>query len=302
MKNRFLSMALLCLIPLSLYSMDVEFPLVQAMTHFPFPTSRSPGTGGREFFLELNHSNIYSYDSARFNVNDMGIFGVTVGFRYGLGPNLTLEAAQRVSFITPGVLDPVIVGFHDLFGLKQGGRGEYPENQVLYRLGEAFKYTGSRAALLPLVVGVCARVWHRPGAEATLRLAAGIPLDPLPGFSSDRPFVTAGLTLAFSGGDWRFKLNPRISFFRSPSWAEGIPMRERIAALELGVHYRRWSLDMLLRSSPFEETELANRAWVIRLGFRLLPWLELAIIEEFPPMDTTADVTFSWRVILPVRR
>lgn len=302
MNNRISLMVILCLIPLSLISMDVEFPLIQSMTHFPFTSIRPVDQGHWDYYMELNHSNIYSYDSQRFNVNDMEVFGVTVGVRYGLGPNLTLEAAQRVSFMGPGFLDPVIVGFHDLFGLKQGGRGEYPESQAMYLLGDSFSYSGGRTALLPLVVGISARVWQRPGAAVLLRVSAGIPLDPLPGFSSDRPFLTAGLTLTLSNENWYFHLNPRISLFRSPSWAEGIPMRERITAVEAVLRYRRWSLGMLLRTSPFEDTELANRAWVIRLGFRIFPWLELAIIEEFPPMDTTADVTFSWRVILPVRR
>lgn len=277
---------------------EPEFPLITGMAYFPFSEHRLLPEKKTTLSLALNLSNIYSYDFNRENINDFEMFSGVVSLRYGLTPGITLELHSRWEYIYGGVLDNVIVEFHKLWGLKQGGRFDYPRNEVLYHFDQGFTYTGATSAAKPLVLGAEIKAAKGEHWDVNVRVALGLPLSAKAGFSSSKPFFSLGAILLYEKGALALSWANHGAFFSKPEELEGAAILKRMFHSELRVDYKKGFLGLLYRTSPFKQGELSNGAWQIYLGFRFLKRCEFALVEEFPPMDTTPDVTFYLKIRL----
>ena len=276
----------------SLVALDVEFPLIQSLSYFPYWDNHTLAQGDFSLSLDIYYSNTYVFDNARTIVSDLESSSQVIGFRYGLTDRLTLEAYYRVTFYFGGFLDSVIVGFHDLFGLKVGGRDAFPQDLVQYSFRNYFSYYENQTVSSPLIAGLTANIYEDRNFFLNARVAVGIPLESTPGFSSGRPFLTGGLMMQYNRGDFTVDVSGHASFFKTPDWLLQEEMDNHILTSELRLRYKGIFGGALWRSTPFITGDLSNPAFLAYIGFNITDYLEFSLIEEFPPMDTTSDVTF----------
>jgi hypothetical protein len=281
-------------------AVDVQFPLIQSMSYFPYAEHNTLEKKDLRLTLDIFHSNIYTYDPYHINVQDMEMFSGTLALGYGLSDRLTLEFYFKATHVFGGILDKLIMDFHKVFGLPEGGRNDFPRNMVNYRYKDAFLYDSTVTTASPLVFGVLGNLYSSEKLDINGRVSIGVPLSSKAGFSSNKPFLTAGLVLLYNKGSRKFSMtfSNHMSFFKAPEWLEGEDLRERIFHSELRIDYRRFFGGLMHRSTPFKEDELSNPATIIYVGIKVLKNVEFALIEEFPPMDTTPDVSFQLRVKL----
>lgn len=110
-------------------------PLVQIFG-LPEPESAitlEKGRGEAGFFIDIASSDINEAASRETLLLDGEAYRMTIAARYGVGERF--EAGIDIPFVghNGGVFDSFIEGWHDFFGLPQGGRKEAPHNRLAYR-------------------------------------------------------------------------------------------------------------------------------------------------------------------------
>jgi len=103
---------------------------------------RTPSTlarGEHQVKLGGTWSNIWSNDSSSFDPTN-GEYGLylldyetldaTLAYSYGLSDTFQIEAEYEQRWRFGGTMDALIEEFHDLFGLGQAGRSEWPRNET----------------------------------------------------------------------------------------------------------------------------------------------------------------------------
>jgi hypothetical protein len=281
-------------------AVDVEFPLIQSMGYFPYQYHDILEPKAVRMTLDVYHSNIYTFDFFKSNINDMELSSGAFGFEYGLSRRVTLEFYVRAAVAWGGVMDKLIMDFHDLFNMSQGGREEFPRNQVLYTYKDAFSYGESSLNLSPLVLGARMRLFESGRFRFNGRLSVGVPLSSKPGFSGGKPFFSGGVMVLYSGKNEKLAASwaTHLSFYGLPKWLEGEDVKTVIWHSEVRLDYKWLFGGVLVRGTPFKFDELSNAAWQVYAGVKFLKVFELALVEEMPPMDTTPDVTFLLRIKL----
>lgn len=285
----------------TLHAVDVEFPLIQSMNYFPYPDHDTLLKNRWRLSLNLSYSNIYMFDHERTTVNDMETLSTTLALEYGLTDRITLEFYYRVMFAFGGVMDGLIVNFHDLFGLSEGGRNEYPRNVVNYRYKDAFFYESGTTGQSPLVFGLLGNIYQRRNFNLNGRIALGLPISSKPGFSSNKPFITMGLILLYQRKNFSIVFSNHVSLFKNPNWLAAEDLKRRVFHSEIRVNYKRVFGGFLYKSTPFRMGDLSNGAYQVYIGYKIWKYFELSIVEEFPPMDTTPDVSFNLKIKLGPR-
>ena len=80
-------------------------------------------------------------------------------------------------------------------------------------------------------------------------------------------------------------------------------LKKNLFLSEIRVNFKNLFGGLLYRSTPFRRGDLSNGAYQVYIGFRFLKRFEFSLVEEFPPMDTTPDVTFNLKIqLLKVRQ
>jgi len=291
---------LLCLLTAGpgLYAVDVEFPLIQSIAYFPYSEHHTLGKGDFSLSLDMFYSNVYMYDFQRTTINDMETWSTILGFRYGISNRVTLELYYRTMVVYGGVMDKLIIDFHKLFGMTEGGRNDYPRNRVNYRYKDIFSYDKSLFTQAPLVLGMVGNLYRAGNFSINGRAAVGIPVAPKPGFSSSKPFYTAGVIFSYQkkNGKLSIDFSNHISFFTKPTWLFKEDLRGNIFLSDLRVNYRKVFGGLGYRGTPFKTGDLSNNAYLIYIGFKFLKHFEFSMVEEFPPVDTTPDVSFNLKI------
>ncbi|MCP5047809.1 MAG: DUF3187 family protein [bacterium] len=284
----------------TLPGMDVEFPLLQSMSYFPYAHHNTLDKKEFRLTLDMYYSNIYVFDFERTTINDMEMLSTTLGFRYGLSKRLTAELYYRVASVLGGGLDKLIIDFHDLFNLSEGGRGDFPRNRVNYSFKDAFSYSAGTTGQSPLILGLLGHIYENGHFRLNGRLSFGLPLSSKPGFSSNKPFATAGIILLYENKTKRLAASwaTHLSLFSTPKWLETEDLKKQMIHSEIRVDYKHLFAGVLMRGTPFREADLSNPAYQVYLGIRIGKRFEFSFIEEFPPMDTMPDVSFNLRIRL----
>jgi hypothetical protein len=298
--NKFIILLLFMALSFNLYAVDVEFPLIQSMTYFPYTNHQALDKRNFSFALNMFYSNIYMYDVQRTTINDMETWNNIVEFRYGFSNRVTVEVYYKTLVVYGGIMDKLIIDFHRLFGMIEGGRKDYPRNHVNYHYKDAFTYDKSLFVQAPLVLGVLVNLYRSGRFSINGRAAIGIPLAPKPGFSSSKPFYTTGIIFSYQKPDGTFSLEfaNHITFFKNPTWLAQEEIRNYIILSDLRVNYKKIFGGLGYRSTPFKTGDLSNSAYFIYIGFKFLKHFEFSLVEEFPPVDTTPDVSFNLRIQL----
>jgi len=295
MKPKFLrsiaALWLLCGLP-ALSFADVEFPLVQALCYLPFGEEGPLEKNRISLTIQLNYSNVYSLDFEGIGVNDMEIPSLELALRTGVTDSLTLELHTRIFSLTGGFLDPAIEGFHNLFGLPNARRDRYERNGIHYFYHDRFHYTDGVSGAGPLVLSACRRLTRSDHQTWAARIFVGIPLFDRPGLTSDRLFWGLGLTAENKWRDLVLSYSGAVTRIYSPDWLQEESLRSILYFFRAQVSYHRALIGGVLKTSPYQTGYFSTPALQLYAGYRLSDRLELGIIEDLPPLDTTPDIGF----------
>lgn len=285
----------------TLNAVDVEFPLIQSMSYFPYSDHDMLLKNHWRVSLNMYYSNIYMFDYERTTINDMETLSTSLALGYGLSNRITLEFYYRVMFAFGGLMDGLIVEFHDLFGLAEGGRNQYPRNKVNYLYKDAFSYDSGTIGQSPLILGVLSNLYQKNNFNLNGRIALGLPISSKPGFSSNKPFITMGLILLYRRKNFFIDFSNHVSLFKTPKWLAAEDLKKLVFHSEIRISYNRVFGGFLYKSTPFRIADLSNGAYQVYIGYKIWKYFELSLVEEFPPMDTTPDVSFNLKIKLGLR-
>jgi len=281
-----------------LAAMDFEVPAVQAMAYFPFQDHRQLGKSNWSLSLDSYYSNIYMFNPDHSVIQDMEQFSSVAAVRWGLGAACTVEGYFRLARIQGGVLDKLIEDFHRLSWWPVSGRDQFPRNRVHYRYLDAFDYQRAQWFASHLQLAALVRFWQTGPWQVSGRCGLGVPLSGRAGLSSDKPFYFLGGIGRFAGNQWRVQLGGHAAFFGNPGWLAGAALKKHIWHGELRIDRRGLFGGAQYRTSPFRTTNLRHSAFQLFLGVKLFRRLEIALLEELPPMVTTPDVSLNVRIRL----
>lgn len=282
----------------NLFPADVEFPLLQAISYFPYQGHHTLEKHRLQLSLDLYYSSVYMYDPGRTTVNDMETLNTTITARYGLSHWLTLEVYFRFLFAFDGILDGFVMDFHKFFGMSGGGRHDFPRDRLHYAYKEAFLYRDGSETSASSLAALLGNLYSSKYFQVNGRLGMGIPLSTKPGFSSGKPFGTAGIIFLYRKGSLALSFANHLSFFSTPTWLEDEELGHTMFHSTIRVDYKRLFLGFLFRSTPFKSGDLSHPAYQVYIGFRFWKNFEFSLVEEFPPVDTTPDFTFNLRIPL----
>ncbi len=271
---------------------NIEFPLVQAMSYFPYSQNRVLEQSEVSVGLSLYYSNVYTFDLLGRTFNDFETSSLLLDVRYGITDGITLEFYGKVSSIFGGELDQFIENFHESFNLPDNYRYAFPRDSVVYYHKDNFFHTQKRNFVSPLILGALFRFYENDTFSLKSRLALGIPLAELPGFVSDQPFLSAGLLMGVRSGNVSLETSGYISFFKTPNWLDTESIDTRIFYSDTRLTLGRFISGFIFRTSPFREGDAAHDAYQVYAGYRIGKGIELLIIEDFAPFDTTPDISF----------
>lgn len=278
------------------YPVEIEFPLLQSMSYFPYGSNslldKGEFSGTADFYL----SNVYMFNHYQTTLNDFETFSATIGVRYGLRKDITLELYYRHSAIFPGILDKFIDDFHQTFKLPDNNRAEFPRFSVHYWFNDYFYYAGSQNAASPLILAFLKEFYQGSHFSLKTRVALGLPLSKKPGFSSDKPFLSAGVIVGYSKGKFSLEASNYMSFFKQPSWLIDEDIRSSLFFSNLEANLGRFILGFNFRSSIFKKDDIAHNGYQGYIGYKITRYLEFVIIEDFVPLDTTPDISFNIRI------
>lgn len=294
-KIRPLFLICLLLIPLQLKAMDVPFPLIRSMAHFPFLEHGIQPAGTYSLAMQNSYTNIYVFDYDFNFVNDMESWDLGLVLRWGLKP-LTLELHLNFITIQGGIFDAFIENFHESFGYPVAGRDVFPRNQVNFRYRDHFFHHNPRAAFLPLVVSAQRKLFSNENVFITGRAFLGLPLVRQPGLSTDRNFAGIGLTAGWHSGRWSLSGGHYLAWIKAPSWLGEEGIKTQVFLLDWRISYGRFNCGLILKTSPLRHFEMANLATMVTISWRIGRNIEIGIIEDLPPYDTTPDMGFFLRI------
>ncbi|MCK4765571.1 MAG: DUF3187 family protein [Candidatus Aminicenantes bacterium] len=282
----------------SLSGGDVEFPLVQSMSYFPYFDNRPLQKNSFSLSADMNYSNIFMFDSKKTTVNDMELFSNILAIRYGLLDSLTLELYYRASYVHGGSFDNFVMSFHEKYSMPVAGRDEYPLDSVHYSLKDYFSYNEKTVAPSSLLLAAAVDIYRSKNINLKGRAGFGLPLLTKPGFSSDKPFANAGLVFFARKGIFALDLSAYLSFYKAPEWLEDEEIKSNIFTYQLEGTVYRFFMGYRYRSTPFTEGDLAHHGYQLYVGWRIGKLLEIALVEDFGPFDTTPDVGFNLKINL----
>lgn len=280
------------------YGGDVEFPLVQSISFFPFYENNLLTKNSYSLSLDMHYSNIFMFDSRKTIVSDMEVFTNILAFRYGLINSISLELYYRFSIIHGGSMDRFVMNFHDAFGFPVAGRDEYPVNKVNYEYKDYFSYKERTTAPASLLLAAAVKIFSSKIVHIMGRVGLGLPLLSKPGFSSDKPFLCTGLALLYKLGSFSVDFSGYLSFYKTPGWLKDESIRYNMFTYEIVIAFRRFFSGFRYRSTPFTQGDLSHVAYQLFIGYRLGKRYEFALIEDFSPFDTTPDLSLNFRINL----
>ena len=275
---------------------DVEFPLIQSFSYFPYSDNNVLQPGFFDIGIDIYHSNIFTFNNNDNIMNDFALTSFTFGFRYGLSNSITTEVFVRYMTVTGGFMDGFIEKFHSFFGLPDAYRLDYPRDVVSYFNNDIFAYENSTGTISPVIFSALVKLYSKNSFDIKTRIAFGVPLKSKPGLSSDKLFLTLGLVCSYQSDNLRVDLSNYVSWFKEPEWFSSVALKDRLFFSEIRISYKRFLTGFIIKTSPLIESESSRNAYQIQLGFKINDNIEFLFLEDFAPFDTSPDVSFNLRI------
>lgn len=283
---------IIVIFPLASYPSDVEFPIVQSFSYFPYIKNEMVDNGDHEFILDIGYSNVYMFTVEADIINDFDFFTATIGYRKSILRNLNIEFYLRVGVLYGGIMDKLIEDFHKLIGNGEDARGEFPRNTVNYQYKDVFSYNKAVTFAGPFIAGILTRLYDGKDIDINFRASLGIPLQEKAGISTGKPFLSTGFIFLYRKNKLALDLSLYGSFYKIPEWYDPEEVRSRMFFLKLHGAYKKIFGGFLFRSTPFRYGDLSNPAYQVFFGYRITDSISISMYEEIPPMDTVPDVSF----------
>lgn len=287
-----LVLILVFIFPAVSYPSDVEFPLIQSFSYFPYIKNEMLDNGNHEFVLDIGYSNIYMFNYDKDIVNDFETGTLTIVYRKSILKNLNVEFHLRAGILYGGIMDKFIEDFHKLIGNGEDNRGDFPRNSVNYQYKDVFSYNKSISFSGPFIAGILTKLYDGKDVDINFRVSLGIPLQEKVGISTGKPFLSTGFIFLYRKNKLAVDLSLYGSFFKIPEWYDPEEVRSRMFVFKLHGAYKKIFGGFLFRSTPFRYSDLSNPAYQMYFGYRITDKISISMYEEIPPMDTIPDVSF----------
>ncbi|MBI4585007.1 MAG: DUF3187 family protein [Planctomycetes bacterium] len=288
-----------------LLSFQDPFPLSVLHLENPVDTLLVLKEGDGRFDANIGLAN--SFVLEKNVVVDAETYRLTLGGWYALRNDFYIGADLPIHTRGGGVLDGLVIGFHDLFGLSQGGRTSRPRNDFDVTVTEK----DGRKVKLSSGVGLgdltLKAHWNINSGDAFLPTVA---VDALGGLPTSTPgFGTDGLDLGLALSLYKTVLKRvhlytvlGITYLTDPT-TEGFSYakvgNQGVAGIEVAVTkdfsliFQGMTFSKLL-NSPFPLDQVRN---YLAGGFK---WeverhceIELSLIENLLPFNSSADIAFN---------
>jgi hypothetical protein len=269
---------------------------------------RTPSTLAQGQF-ELNwtesFANIFNFEEDDFRLDYMTL-NSTLDLAYGLSDTVEVDVAVGNLQRTDSYLDPVVDGFHDLFGIDDAGRDQFPEHDNIIDLEPKNgveiedRSSGSEATFVTLTmqhnVTCGTTVWPALAYSVSTRWDAGGDAE-LEG-SSDFSAGISGSAAKRLGERFYTYLGLGYNWY-GPDESRGLELKDEqwggLAALEWSYRSRRsFVLEYLVNEGaaadrdPFDDpTHEVHLGW--KCEVRPGTVLELGLIENIVNMDNSPD-------------
>lgn len=269
---------------------------MQSMVYFPYSNNSLLDKGNYALGCEIYYSNIYMFNQERTTIIDFEVFSNCISLKYGLFQGLNLEFYFRWFAIFGGFMDSAIENFHTTFHMPDNNRAEFPRNSVLYRYKDYFSHNNRKTVSSPFILAVLKNIYTGNNFSFKTRISIGFPLSNIPGLSSGKPFLSAGLIFNFKKKWFSLDFSNYIALSKRPSWLDEEQLRKQVLFTRLEVNIFRFIGGFIIRSSVFKEGDIAHHAYQAYIGYRIAKHLDFIILEDFKPFDTTPDVSFNLRI------
>ncbi len=280
----------------SIQAKDIEFPLIQSFSYFPYFENSLIAEGTIETGIDIYHSNIFTFNKEDNIMNDFELTSFTLGLRYGLTNRITAELFVRYAGLSGGIMDGFIEKFHKILGLPDAFRPDYPRDIVNYFNNDNFEYEKKTGSISPIIASLLVRVFSEENFNINTRIGLGIPVKSKPGLSSDKFFLTAGVICSYKRDNLKVEFSNYISLFKEPEWLLSEDLKDKMFFSEIRIVYKRFLTGFIFRTSPFIESEASRNAYQIQLGFKISDKIEFLFLEDFAPFDTTPDISCNLRI------
>lgn len=171
--------------------------------------------------LSSQMENAWMYRLGKYRI-DTEILQFAIRGHYGVGHGLELAMEIPLRYYSGGIMDPVIEGFHSVFGFSNGHRDDYPQDdfafEVLHhdRTGDtAFPMNKKRGWGLVRPAAAISHIWT--GSQSSISISSTL-LARFPGSSGEEILIyrsdDLGLSLGIGmkRGGWKITAMPSISW------------------------------------------------------------------------------------------
>lgn len=234
---------------------------------------------------------------------------LALDLRYNLAPGWDLRLELPWLSHGGGSLDSLIDGWHDLWGMPDGGRDAAPRDRLAYRYagggGGGFGFDDSASGVGDVTLAVSRTLWSGPGAQLDAALGAKLATgdeDDFLGSGSEDGFLALRTFWSPGEGDWRW--SGQLGYLRAGR-VESVGERGERDLWFAGANleWQAWPAVSLLmqldsHAAPLQASELAalgDTALLLTAGvrWRIQPhWaVEVSVVEDVQ-VESGPDVVF----------
>ncbi len=272
-----------------------------------------PGAGQAALSFDLVNNYALSEGAGESLLFDGESYRAAFSFDYGISPGVEFGAELPLIAHRGGFLDSFIEGWHDFFGLPQGGREQTPRNRLNYRYsrvgGEGFSLDSDSGGVGDFSLRAAWQLWQNSDLTSSLALRGSLKLPT--GDASELTGSGSTDVALWLSGEQRRQVSAGLLLFYGGAGAllgtdgDLLPDQRRnlVGLVNLGFGWQPWSSlglqvqfdghSSFYRGSDFRElNRFAGQLAMggsIALGEKTV--LELAVVEDII-VRTTPDVGF----------
>ena len=302
--------------PMGFLAFRSQSPLQQLRFGMQYHPPWVAPTGTLKMYFEHLWKNMWLYKPDYYLI-DAEIHEFAVRCCYGLGRNFEISAELPVRYVSGGILDRMIEGFHNGIGIDNAGRDEFPRNQFAFAInngvGEGgWTYAGSEQTGWNIGNAVVAAsyAFHDPESGGTsgvitanVKLPTGTRSEYFGGQSVD--FGISLSTMSRTGNFYIYAC-PGMAYYTDKEMIN-IPLEQWHFSALLAVEYHpktsrhSWISQLIIESGiAMEFSEFTSNTYELIFAYKRSlsdnMTLEIGILENLFFFDNSPDVGFHFGI------